>query len=266
MVQKNTNDENSQVPLSVVNVLQEQFLALQDEVDLLKIEIKQILVDLREFMLKGRSAFPRSPGSTNEQFSPSNQSYEDPQMSYETPDSRHRGDDQDLENSSNRDVPAGSPGEKREYRDVAERESLYLAGRTREVPRELRFQHQETPEASITDKRQNDGEVDVGMLGNLLWWLGSVRGRGLSSEQVAPFVQAYQAMSYLTPVMGNLIIRALSELDQLDENFGTEPLSSRDYLECLHQLHDIVCTPGYRQFPPLSLLQSDRTRRIEATP
>ena len=101
------------------------------------------------------------------------------------------------------------------------------------------------------------------MLGNIIWWLGTVKRRGLSMQHLTPFLEAYEMSGHLTPSMAKLLLRSMADLDDLEEPPANHAFSPHDYTECLLQLHDIICTPGYviDRLIPLPGVE-----RLESTP
>ena len=79
------------------------------------------------------------------------------------------------------------------------------------------------------------------MLGNVISWLGTVKGRGLALHQITPYLEVYEKTGYLTPVMVRVILRSMADLDQLFETPSEREFSPQKYSQCLRELHDIIC-------------------------
>jgi hypothetical protein len=92
---------------------------------------------------------------------------------------------------------------------------------------------------------QNTYSVDATMMSNIIWWLGSVKQRGLTLQQVSPFLDAYETAGYLSPAMSKLIIRSMAELGAPNQAVHNESFAPQEFADCLLQLNNIVCTPGY---------------------
>ncbi|NQW22959.1 MAG: hypothetical protein HQ475_05885 [SAR202 cluster bacterium] len=86
----------------------------------------------------------------------------------------------------------------------------------------------------------SDG-MDPVMLGNIICWLGTVKKMGLSLQQVTPFLEAYEASGYLSPIMLKVLLRSLADLDQKTETPPEDEFSPEHYADCIGQLHDIIC-------------------------
>jgi hypothetical protein len=83
--------------------------------------------------------------------------------------------------------------------------------------------------------------MDPLMLGRTIHWLGTVQDRGLSLQQVTPFLEAYEASGYLPPIMLKVLLRSLADLDQLTDTPPDQVFSPERYAECISELHDIIC-------------------------
>ena len=107
------------------------------------------------------------------------------------------------------------------------------------------LRRQIAPLRDLQSQAHSSGALDAVMLGNIIWWLGTVKRRGLSLQQLTPFLEAYEMSGHLTPSMAKLMLRTMADLDDLEETPRGHVFSPQDYTECLLQLHDIICTPGY---------------------
>ena len=87
--------------------------------------------------------------------------------------------------------------------------------------------------------------MDTVKMGNIIWWLGMVKGRGLTEQQIRPFLEAYEESGHLKPAMAKLTYRSLTHLEAVDESIPEQTFTAEQYSDCLLQLHNIICTPGY---------------------
>ena len=101
------------------------------------------------------------------------------------------------------------------------------------------------PIAAPRGQPDGSGGLDVFMLGNLIWWLGTMKRRGLSLQTVSPFLEAYEMAGYITPTMSKLVLRSMADLDQMEGSSPGRAFAPQDYSECLRQLHYIICIPEY---------------------
>ena len=118
------------------------------------------------------------------------------------------------------------------------------------------------PMRDFQTEAHSSGALDAVMLGNLIWWLGTVKRRGLALQQISLFLEAYEMSGHLTPSMAKLILRSMAELDTLEPPPPDQAFSPHDYADALLQLHDIICTPGYQvdrlvPLPPLLRPEQD---------
>ena len=217
MEQPTKDDEEVRSAQVVYHSVEEKFEAVQDEVNLLKAEIKQTLVDLREFMMKQRAiSAPSVFGALQ-------------------PD------------------PANGPGAVEGAQAVAPTPSIPSAmdpapgagGQSPMGPSALDYQAESSARHGL----------DATIMGHIIWWLGTVKTRGLSLKQLKPFLQAYEMAGHLTPAMAKLTYRSLEDIEEVEEPGVDRVFSSHEYSDCLLQLPDIICNPGFdpsdgSQLPP----------------
>ena len=86
---------------------------------------------------------------------------------------------------------------------------------------------------------------DTVMMGNLIWWLGTAKRRGLTLQLLTPILETYEMSGIITHSISKLLLRSMADLDALDDNVSGNEFSPQDYADGLRQLHDIICTPGY---------------------
>jgi hypothetical protein len=242
--------------------VEEQLETIQDDVNLLKIEIKQTLVDLREFILNSQTGFLSRTNGAQQSPGPPR---DDPANSR----SREKGIEQldagwqvlserPERPPVHRPVDSGGPGG-RDFRDnrrdgsrgASSPNSGYdspaESSRRRPEPAD-----QETHQETLPGTRQETlniareiGEIDVEMLVKLLAWLDSIKGKGISAEQVGPFLQAYEAKGTLTATMSTIILQSIRAIGAKSGGSGgaefSAEFSSEEYLGYLQQLHGIVC-------------------------
>ena len=185
----------------------------REEFDLLKIEIKQTLVDLKEMIMKDGADFlarMQEPQSATLQ-SESNGGLSP--VSHEQP----------MEPPPLALSPSVSPlaDENKEASDLPAPLSNYRNG-----PHPIQ-------------------SLDPAIMGNIIWWLGTAKRRGLTLQLVTPILEAYEMSGSITHSLSKLILRSMADLDSLEGNMSGNEFSPQDYADGLLQLHDIICTPGY---------------------
>ena len=204
----------------------ERFEALEDELNVLKNEIKQNLVDLREFIMKDRTIFPDGV------MEPPRATRVEERRTEDIGDSRERG----------------APSQRVDL-VFPESETLQQATPTQQVNLVIpKAGNAQTAAAQLVNQPvapQNTYSVDATMMSNIIWWLGSVKQRGLTLQQVSPFLDAYETAGYLSPAMSKLIIRSMAELGAPNQAVHNESFAPQEFADCLLQLNNIVCTPGY---------------------
>ncbi len=219
MEQPISDDEEVRSAQVVYRSVEEKFEGVQDEVNLLKAEIKQTLVDLREFMMKQRAiSTPSVFGAVQPEPANGLGSMAGTQPSY--PASNPPGMPQ---------TPATPPTMNPAF-PVPGADGQPLMG-----PSPLDSQ-------GASSARHG---LDTIKMGHIIWWLGTVKSRGLSLKQLKPFLQAYELDGHLTPAMASLTYRSLEDLEEVEEPGIEKVFSSQEYSDCLLQLHEIICTPGF---------------------
>ena len=224
----------------------------REEFELLKIEIKQTLVDLKEAIIKDGAIFPavaREPKrATQQPVSAINQQpvsaiHQQPVSAIHQQPAFNGGRSPVLyEQPWEPPPPARSP-----Y-------MLPLAEENREAT------HLPDPHSDDQNGLHPSGNLDVKMMGNIIWWLGTVKRRGLTLQLLTPLLEAYEMSGNLSPIMSKMILRSMADLDNLETDVTRNEFSSQDYADCLLQLHDIICTPGYvvdRMVPQIPAIDQD---------
>ena len=86
--------------------------------------------------------------------------------------------------------------------------------------------------------------MDAVKMGHIIAWLGTVTNRGLSPQQLKPFLQSYEQSGHLTSTMAQLTYKSLEDLDGAQGGNPNQTFSASEYAECLLELHEIICNPG----------------------
>jgi len=239
--------------------VEEQLETIQDDVNLLKIEIKQTLVDLREFILNSPIGslprdLPRDLPKDNEanlsfRPTPDDQVGSAPANSLGNVSESGRDPGQTLsQDQDSVPIPMGSGGPMgREYREESPVRSLSAGGDP--SPGGLGRGQSNLIDEKILDEARKNGGIDVAMLVKLLPWLDSIKGKGISPEQVGPFLQAYEAKGLISSAMNTLILQSVTAIGQTANSGGDIVCSSEEYLGYLQELHGIVCGPSSQQAP-----------------
>ena len=182
---------------------------LQDEVNLLKNEVKQRLVDLREFFMKQRTISSRPHWAT-----------------------------QAVNNGGQLDAVPPKPDAGRREPGDSDVQAVNSDARDGDAPAKVLGM------SAIDRALLSSAVLDAPMLSNLILWLGTVKGRGITLQRVTPYLETYERAGYITPAMTKLMILSMAELDRTEEASSSQAFSSQDYSECLRELHDIVCNLG----------------------
>ena len=210
-MQQTTNDDDQPRSAQVLyRSVEEKFEAVQDEVSLLKAEIQQTLIDLREFMMKGHSISSPSVFEDQQPFAP-------------TGVSASPGE----QNSPSPKVSRGAPPD----------------------PAPAQPYSEPAPQNGPSDARGRYA-MDAVKMGHIIAWLGTVTGRGLSPKHLKPFLQSYEQSGHLTSTMAQLTYKSLEDLDGAQGGNPNQSFSSSEYAECLLELHEIICNPGYEPNEP----------------
>ncbi len=233
MEQPIKDDEEVRTAQVVHRSVEEKFEAVQDEFSQLKAGIKQTLVDIREFMMQQRAISPQSVfGALQPEAANDLAAMEGAQAS--SPAGSQPGTPQTPSTPPAMNPAPGAGGQ-------------YPMG--------------PSPLDSQGDGTARHG-LDPTRMGHIIWWLGTVKSRGLSLKQIKPFLQAYEMSGHLTPAMAKLTYRLLEDLQEVEAPSVDRVFSSQEYSDCLLQLHDIICTPEYRpsdgsQLPPRPMGKQD---------
>ena len=192
----------------------------REEIDLLKTEIKQTLVDLKEMLITDGANFL---ARTQESQSATPQSAANgglSSVSHEQPGCQH----------SLAPSPSVSP----------------LAEENEEAPA------LQVPLPDYQNGPHPSANLDTAMMGNVIWWLGTAKRRGLTLQLLTPILEVYEMSGYISHAMSKMILRSMTDLDSLVSSVSGNQFSPQDYADGLHQLHDIICTPGSVMDPMIS--------------
>lgn len=192
----------------------ERFEALQDEVDLLKVEVKQTLVDLREFIMKGKSVFPAKQSVPPLR--------EVPPISESAPEPV-------IEASRPEPVPYIVP-----VSDVSMSDEPIPSAHSETAPSAV------APTPSTVPAPASNA-MDSAMMARIVEWLGTIKSRGMSLQQLTPFLEAYESAGYMSSLMVKVVIRSVADLDQATRDIEPMRFSPMSYAECIGDLHQIVC-------------------------
>ncbi len=209
------NEQGTKVDRLVSIDIAERFEALQDEVDLLKVEVKQTLVDLREFIMKGKSVFPTRP--------PAPALREVPPI---------------------RDAATLEP-EPEPMIETATPEPVPYTAPIAEMPKTEKPMVEELRSSALVEAEpvptQANNAMDSAMMARIVSWLGTIKGRGISLQQLTPYLEAYESSGYLSPLMVKVVIRSVADLDQATKDDESMRFSPQNYAECIGEFHEIVC-------------------------
>ena len=209
----------------------ERFEALEDELNVLKNEIKQNLVDLREFIMKDRTIFPDGV------MEPPRATRVEERRTEDIGDSRERGAPSQRVDLVFPESGTAQPAETLQQATPTQQVNLVIPKAGDAQTAAQLFNQPVAPQSTYS--------VDATTMSNIIWWLGSVKQRGLTLQQVSPFLDAYETAGYLSPAMSKLIIRSMAELGSPNQAVHNESFAPQEFADCLLQLNNIVCTPGY---------------------
>ena len=199
-------------PITSDMTVEERMEGLQDELRLLKSEIRQTLIDLREFMMKG-SAFSVS-SATNEPMAFPSRGQETAPI---------------IQGVSTPNAPP----------DTVLPAVVEQAGTAPAVP---------SPDLqnalNVSSPAPGSRPLDAVKMGNIIRWFGTVARRGMSPRQLKPFLETYEQSGHLTPAMAILTYKSLEELEYA-QGGSNKSYSPSEYSQCLLELHEIICNPGY---------------------
>ena len=189
--------------------------ALELEFNLLKTEIRQTLVDVKEFVMKGKSVNAeqrpviraRPTAVDTDMQSTNDEPYVD-------------------ENSVDQDVTTGS-------------DSITTGGLPVSTAWAASSQDMEKNNA-LAPSRINDST----MMKNIIWWLGTARRRGITLNQLSPFIEAYEMSGYMSPLVWKLICKTMAQLAD-EESTTAGQRMPQDFSDGLMQLNEIITTPNY---------------------
>lgn len=226
--------------------LSDRLEGIEDELQLLKSEVKQTLIDLREFMMKGSamsvtsdSAGPKASSSNGQVIASERQESRLPREQLVQPEVAAVGAPKGQEAPALQESLADPQvtGETQQNKPVPEPTPM-----TPPIP---------FPEAipapvfpSITGDRQGKYSIDAIKMGHIIRWLGTVARKGLTPTHLKPYLLTYEQSGLLTSEMAALTYRSLEDLEYAMGRTH-QTYSSSEYSDCLLELHEIICNPGY---------------------
>ena len=220
------------------SVIAERVEALEDELNVLKNEIKQNLMDLREFIMRERTIFPEG--------------VLDPPRAMRVEERRTENNGDSLVRGGTSRAPIQRVDlvfpESGSVETPEARQQVNLA-----MPKGGNAHPADTQVVNQPMTQQGTYSVDATMMSNIIWWLGTVKQRGLTLQQISPFLEAYEMSGHLGPAMAKLIIRSMADLATPDQVRHNDSFAAQEFADCLLQLNNIICTPGYivdRGLPP----------------
>ena len=189
--------------------------ALELEFNLLKTEIRQTLVDVKEFVMKGKSV--------NAERRP-------------VIEARPTTIDTDMQSTNEEpyvDAYSVDPDVATDSDSVTIGESPVPTGWV----------------ASPQDREKNNSLApsninDSTMMKNIIWWLGTARRRGITLNQLSPFIEAYEMSGYMSPLLSKLIYKTMAQLAD-EESATVSQRMPQDFSDGLMQLNEIITTPNY---------------------
>ena len=78
-------------------------------------------------------------------------------------------------------------------------------------------------------------------MARIVGWLGTIKSRGVSLQQLTPYLEAYESSGYMSSLMVKVVIRSVADLDQATRDIEPMRFSPMNYAECIGELHEIVC-------------------------
>jgi hypothetical protein len=189
--------------------------SLELEFSLLKTEIRQTLVDVKEFVMKGKSV--------NAERSP-------------IIEARPTTADTDMRNTNEEPyVDAYSVDQDA----VTDLDSITISGSP--VPTGwVASSHDKETNNALAQSSINDST----MMKNIIWWLGTARRRGITLNQLSPFIEAYEMSGYMSPLVSKLIYKTMAQLADDDKATVSQSMP-QDFSDGLMQLNEIITTPNY---------------------
>ena len=104
-----------------------------------------------------------------------------------------------------------------------------------------------------------DKNIDAGTVANLIWWLGTIKRRGLSLRQLSQFLEAYETSGFLDHSMAKLVKVMIRSMEDVNEVVGTSVSgknSPEEYADCLLQFSEIFCAASDRRSLGIDVAES----------
>ena len=189
--------------------------SLELEFNLLKTEIRQTLVDVKEFVMKGKSVNAgRSP----------------------MVEARPTTTDTDMRSTNEEPyVDAYSVDQ-----DVVTDSDPVTIGESPVSTGWVSLPQDKQANNALAPSNINDST----MMKNIIWWLGTARRRGITLNQLSPFIEAYEMSGYMSPLVSKLIYKTMAQLAD-DDSATVSQRMPQDFSDGLMQLNEIITTPNY---------------------
>ena len=194
--------------------------ALELEFDLLKTEIRQTLVDVKELVMKGKTVNAEQRPVTTDRPTPLDPTTIETGMQSvdEEPYFEAYPIDQDTGIGLDPVTIGGAT------------ESGGWTALPRDIPKDN----------ALAPSNINDST----MMKNIIWWLGTARRRGITLNQLSPFIEAYEMSGYMSPLVSKLIYNTMAQLADEDSTTAAQRMP-QDFSDGLMQLNEIITTPNY---------------------
>ena len=220
--------------------------SIEDELLLLKSAVKQTLIDLREFMMKGSamsvtSTFVKpAESSSNGQVIASERQASPPAADLPTEPENTQAEVPEVQGTLQSQKSAVRP-------QIAD-EPKHIGPAPQSTPVTPPIPFPQFAPAPVLPGIETDAQAGLSMdatkMGNIIRWLGTVARKGLSASHLEPYLQAYEKPGLLTREMAVLIYRSLEHMEyamgQTHQSYSTT-----EYSDCVLELHEIICNPGY---------------------
>ena len=221
--------------------------SIEDELQLVKAAVKQTLIDLREFMMKGSamsvtSTFVKpAESSSNGQVIASERQANPPAADLPTEPENTQAEVPEVQGTLQSQESAVRPQIANEPKHIGP------APQSTPVTPPIPFpQFAPAPVLPGIEANAQAGlSMDAIKMGNILRWLGTVARKGLSASHLEPYLQAYEKSGLLTREMAALTYRSLEHMEYAMGRTH-QSYSTTEYSDCVLELHEIICNPGYK--------------------
>ena len=220
--------------------------SIEDELQLLKSAVKQTLIDLREFMMKGSamsvtSTFVKpAESSSNGQVIASERQANPPAADLPTEPENTQAEVPEVQGTLQSQESAVRP-------QIAD-EPKHIGPAPQSTPVTPPIPFPQFAPAPVLPGIETDAQAGLSMdatkMGNIIRWLGTVARKGLSASHLEPYLQAYEKSGLLTREMAALTYRSLEHMEYAMGRTH-QSYSTTEYSDCVLELHEIICNPGY---------------------